>query len=150
MKVGDRAPDFELPDQTGTPRRLYEMLENGPVVVYFYPKAMTKGCTMESCHFRDLGSEFASLGAQRVGVSADPVAKQSEFAEKHQFDFPLLSDPDRKVAESWGVRRRGPSFVPNRRSTFVIGADGVVKDVISSEFNMDMHADRALEALRNA
>jgi thioredoxin-dependent peroxiredoxin len=146
MKVGDKAPDFVLDDDQGQPTRLSELLAEGPVVLYFYPKAMTSGCTKESCHFRDLAAEFSALGARRVGISADQVSKQREFSEKHDFDFPLLSDPDRKVAQLFGVKR---SLVPvNKRATFVIGSDGVVKEIIASELNMDVHADRALETLR--
>jgi peroxiredoxin Q/BCP len=83
-----------------------------------------------------------------VGISADPVGKQHEFSGKYGFDFPLLSDPDKSVAEAFGVRRGGLSFMPNKRATFVIGADGTVKDIVTSEFNMNIHADRALAALR--
>lgn len=146
MKVGDRAPDFELPDETGTPRRLSDLLQAGPVVLYFYPAAMTPGCTKESCHFRDLASEFEQVGAQRVGISADPVGKQKQFSEKHGFDFPLLSDPDRKVAEAYGVKR-AIGLLKVKRSTFVIDRDGTIRNVISSETNMNVHADRALAAL---
>src|ERR1700756_3479655 len=148
MKQGDKAPDFELSDQTGTALRLSEMLNHGPVVLYFYPAAMTPGCTRESCHFRDLAAEFKEVGAQRVGISADKVDKQQQFAAKHNFDFPLLSDPDKSVAKAYGVRR-GPSLIPNKRTTFVIGTDGLIKDVISSEFNFNLHADKALATLRS-
>jgi peroxiredoxin Q/BCP len=117
------------------------------VVLYFYPQAMTPGCTRESCHFRDLASEFNDAGAQRVGISADKVEKQQEFSSKHNFDFPLLSDPDKSVAKAYGVRR-GPSIIPNKRATFVIGTDGLIKEIISSEFNFNLHADKALAALR--
>ncbi len=147
MEVGDEVADFELPDQTGTRRRLSELLAQGPVVLFFYPAAMTKGCTAESCHFRDLGAEFAALGAQRVGISADPVDKQLRFAELHGFDYPLLSDADRSVAEQFGVRRSfGP--LPVKRWTFVISPESRVLAVIKSEIRMDTHADRALEVLR--
>lgn len=146
MKKGDRVGDFELPDETGTPRRLREFLDQGPVVLFFYPAAMTYGCTRESCHFRDLKSEFAAAGAQRLGISADQVEKQKQFSDKHGFDFPLLSDPDKKVAEQFGVRR-GTGFLPNKRTTFVIDGDGTVLDVISSEISMSTHADRALKTL---
>ncbi|MFN7149239.1 MAG: peroxiredoxin, partial [Microthrixaceae bacterium] len=115
-------------------------------VLFFYPKAMTSGCTKESCHFRDLAGEFAALGAQRVGISADKVHKQAAFDDKHGLGYPLLSDPDRTVAAAFGVKRMGP--IPNRRSTFVIGADGRILAEVSSETNMDVHADKALEALR--
>jgi peroxiredoxin Q/BCP len=147
MHKGDVVPDFELPDQDGTPRRLSELLAAGPVVLFFYPAAMTPGCTKESCHFRDLGAEFAAVGAQRVGISADPVDKQKRFDEKESLGYPLLSDSDRTVATQLGARRAGPSFVPNKRITFVIDTDRTLLDVIHSEFSMGAHADRALKVL---
>jgi peroxiredoxin Q/BCP len=147
MKPGDVAPDFTLSDDEGNQRSLGEFLANGPVVLFFYPAAMTTGCTKESCHFRDLAKEFAEVGAQRVGISPDEVAKQAEFTAKHSFDFPLLSDPDGTVATQFGVRRRfGPLLT--RRQTFVIDTDRRVLDVIKSEVRMDTHADQALAALR--
>ena len=122
VKIGDEVPDFELPDQDGTPRRLSRLLADGPVVLFFYPAAMTSGCTAESCHFRDLGAEFTAAGAQRVGISTDPVDKQKQFAEQNHFDYPLLSDESGAVARQFGVKRRfGP--IPVKRRTFVIGAD---------------------------
>lgn len=146
MREGDKVEDFELPDETGTKRSLGEFLERGPVVLFFYPAAMTYGCTKESCHFRDLKAEFEAVGAQRVGISADPVDKQQQFSAKHGFDYPLLSDTDRRVAEQFGVRRRGA--LPNKRVTFVIDQDRTVLAVIASEISMSRHADKALEVLR--
>src|ERR1019366_1004556 len=122
MRKGDVVPDFELPDQTGTPRKLSELLEGGPVALFFYPAAMTYGCTKESCHFRDLKAEFEDLGAQRVGISADGVEKQKQFSDKHAFDYPLLSDADGTVATAMGVRR-SIAKLGNRRTTFVIDTD---------------------------
>jgi peroxiredoxin Q/BCP len=147
MNVGDTVEDFELPDETGTKRRLSELLTAGPVVLFFYPAAMTAGCTKESCHFRDLGAEFKAAGAQRVGISADGVDKQKAFSEKHTFDFPLLSDTDRTIAQEFGVRRR-VGFLPNKRQTFVIDTDRHLIGSISSEMNMKTHADQALDLLR--
>jgi thioredoxin-dependent peroxiredoxin len=148
LKAGDVAPDIELRDQSGTIVRLSDLLKTGPVVLFFYPAAMSTGCTAESCHFRDLGAEFATLGAQRLGISVDSVDKQKVFADRHGFDYPLLSDEDGAVAEAYGVRRRfGPS--PVRRATFVIGADGVVIDVVRSELRMAKHADDALDILKS-
>ena len=146
MQTGDLAPDFSLPADDGSTVTLSEVLEEGPVVLFFYPKAMTPGCTKESCHFRDLGSEFDAAGATRLGISADPVEKQQQFTAKHDFDYRLLSDTDRQVAKAFGVKRPGPLF--NRRSTFVIDQDRRVLASISSEVNMDKHADEALAALR--
>src|SRR4030088_2678634 len=148
MKPGDVVPDFELPDQTGTPRRLTEFLAAGPVVLFFYPAAMTPGCTRESCHFRDLKGEFEAVGAQRVGISADQVDKQKQFADKYSFDFPLLSDPDAKVATRFGVHRNF-KLLPTKRSTFVIDSDATLLEVITSEINMNTHADKALQSLRS-
>jgi len=146
LAPGDDAPDFELPDQGGTPRRLSTMLADGPVVLFWYPKALTTGCTAESCHFRDLAAEFAEVGAQRVGISADPPDRQAAFDEKHGLGYPLLSDADKTVARAYGVKRPGPLM--NKRQTFVIGTDQKVVAVIASEVNMDKHADEALAALR--
>ncbi|HEY3747792.1 MAG TPA: peroxiredoxin [Pseudonocardiaceae bacterium] len=147
MQAGDIAPDFQLPDEQGVQRSLTELLANGPVVLFFYPAAMTAGCTAESCHFRDLAKEFAEAGAQRVGISPDEVAKQAEFSAKNSFDFPLLSDPDGAVATQFGVRRK-IAMLATRRMTFVIDTDRKILDVVKSEVRMSVHADRALDALR--
>lgn len=149
MKTGDTVPDFELPDQTGTPRKLSALLADGPVVLFFYPAAMTPGCTREACHFRDLAAEFAAVGANRVGVSTDPVPKQAQFADMRKFDYPLLSDVEGKVATQFGVKRGLlGKLMPVKRTTFVIDTDRTVLDVISSEFNFNSHADKALRTLR--
>jgi thioredoxin-dependent peroxiredoxin len=149
MKRGDQVTEFELPDQSGTVRSLTSLLADGPVVLFFYPAAMTPGCTKEACHFRDLGAEFASLGASRVGISTDAVAKQARFADTQRFDYPLLSDSDGAVASAFGVKRGLlGKFMPVKRTTFVIDTDRTVLEVISSEINMDTHADKALEVLR--
>jgi peroxiredoxin Q/BCP len=143
---GTTAPDFELPDQDGRPVRLIERLSDGPVVLFFYPVALSGGCTSEACHFRDLATEFKEAGAQRLGISTDTIDKQKEFAEVNGFDYPLLSDESGDVATAYGVRRR--FITPVRRATFVIGTDGTVRKVITSELNMSVHADQALAALQ--
>jgi peroxiredoxin Q/BCP len=149
MKRGDRVAEFELPDQTGTVRTVTSLLADGPVVLFFYPAAMTPGCTKEACHFRDLAGEFAAVGASRVGISADPVEKQAKFADIQRFDYPLLSDTDGTVATQFGVKRGLlGKLMPVKRTTFVIDTDRTVLDVISSEFSMDTHADKALQTLR--
>ncbi|MFF9908643.1 peroxiredoxin [Streptomyces olivaceus] len=146
-EVGDTVEDFTLPDETGTPRRLSELLADGPVVLFFYPAALSAGCTAEACHFRDLSAEFAAAGARPVGVSGDPVERQQEFAGRHTLGMPLLSDTDGAVRELFGVRR-GISLAPTKRATFVLGQDRTVLEVVRSELRMNTHADRALSALR--
>ncbi|KOV93063.1 peroxiredoxin [Streptomyces sp. NRRL B-3648] len=147
MTIGDKAEDFALPDETGTTRRLTELLAGGPVVLFFYPAALTPGCTAEACHFRDLAAEFAAVGARPVGISGDTVDKQQEFAGRHGLGMPLLSDADDAVRERFGVRR-GFSLAPTRRVTFVIAQDRTVLEIVRSELRMNTHADRALAALR--
>ena len=149
MKRGDRVTEFKLPDQTGMMRSLSSLLADGPIVLFFYPAAMTPGCTKEACHFRDLASEFAAVGANRVGISADPVEKQAKFSDTQRFDYPLLSDADGAVATQFGVKRGLlGKLMPVKRTTFVIDTDRTVLDVIASEISMDTHADKALEVLR--
>ena len=149
MKRGDRVAEFELPDQTGTARSLTSLLADGPIVLFFFPAAMTPGCTKEACHFRDLATEFAAVGASRVGISTDPVDKQAKFSDTQRFGFPLLSDADGRVATQFGVKRGLlGKLMPVKRTTFVIDTDRTVLDVISSEFSMETHADKALQVLR--
>lgn len=147
LEAGQQAPEFEAVDQHGTTHTLSGLLQDGPVVLFFYPKAMTTGCTAESCHFRDLAAEFAAVGAQRIGISADSVDRQKKFDDENDLGYPLLSDEDKAIASAYGTKRW---WLPGaaRRQTFVIGTDGVLLDVISSETNMEAHADEALELLK--
>jgi thioredoxin-dependent peroxiredoxin len=147
VKVGDRVDDIEAPSSDGQTVTLSELAGDGPLVVFFYPKAFTGGCTAEACHFRDLASEFAELGATRVGVSRDSVRTQARFADEHGFDYPLLADPDGVVATAFGAKRRGP--LPSKRQTFVLDHDLTVLGEFSSELNMEAHADEALALLRS-
>jgi thioredoxin-dependent peroxiredoxin len=150
VRIGDEVPDFELPDQHGAARRLSSLLADGPVVLFFYPAAMTPGCTKEACHFRDVAAEYREAGVQRVGISFDAVDKQKQFADKHAFDYPLLADTDGTVADLFGVRRGSIGArlgAPVKRRTFVIGADRRLVAEIASETNMNKHADEALAAL---
>jgi peroxiredoxin Q/BCP len=178
MIEGDKAPDFTLYDHTGRPRRLSELLSDGPVVLFFFPIASSPICTAQACHFRDLSSEFATVGAQRVGISTDTVDKQAHFAQQRSFDYPLLSDADGVVSELFGVRRgrlaklrksvaareaarrgrRGQHarrhgllgrLMPVRRTTFVIDTDRTVLKVVSSELRASVHADQTLWFLQN-
>ena len=146
MRPGDTLEDFPATLDDGRQVRFFELLENGPVVLFFYPKSFTPGCTAESCHFRDLAAEFAEVGAQRIGVSRDDVATQTKFRAEYDLDFPLIADTDGSVAKRLGAKRPGNLW--SKRQTFVIDTDGTLLDVISSEMNMDVHADQALEVLR--
>jgi peroxiredoxin Q/BCP len=147
IEVGTEVEDFVLPDESGGGRRLSELLAEGPVVLFFYPAALSRGCTAEACHFRDLTAEFAAVGARPVGISGDSVERQQEFAGRHTLGFPLLSDEDGRVREMFGVKR-GFSVAPTKRVTFVIDQDRTVLEVVRSELRMSAHADRALAALR--
>jgi thioredoxin-dependent peroxiredoxin len=147
VQKNDTAYDFTLLDQDGNERTLSTMVKDGPVVLFFYPAALSAGCTKESCHFRDLNAEFTSLGAQPVGISMDSADRQSKFSKKNGFGFPLLADNDGDVARHYGVNR-ALGFLKVKRATFIIGPEMLVREVIHSEVNMNSHADRALEALR--
>lgn len=147
MKIGDRVADFVLPDQDGRPTTLSEVVKDGSVVLFFYPVALSGGCTAESCYFRDLSAEFAAAGARIIGISRDKVEKQKAFDTAHRLGYPLLSDRDGAVAGQFGVRRRWLPVAPVKRATFVIGPDLTVRAVVRSESNMTVHADKALAAL---
>ncbi|MFD5325289.1 peroxiredoxin [Streptomyces sp. NPDC127092] len=147
MNVGDIVEDFTLPDETGQPRSLSGLLADGPVVLFFYPAALTPGCTAEACHFRDLAGEFRAAGARPVGISSDEVARQQEFADRHSLGYPLLSDASGEIRDRFGVKR-GFSLAPTKRVTFVIDQDRRVLEVVRSELRMSAHADKALAALR--
>lgn len=146
MKVGDIVPEFSAIDQHGSSTTLSSLLDDGPIVLFFYPKAFTPGCTAEACHFRDMVGEFAEIGARPVGISADDADRQAEFDAEHNLGYPVLSDPDKSIAKTFGVKRFGPVF--NKRATFVIDTDRRVLAAISSETNMNKHADEALNVLQ--
>jgi thioredoxin-dependent peroxiredoxin len=148
VKKNDLAPDFTLTDQNGVSQSLSGLLENGIVVLFFYPAAMSPGCTKESCHFRDLTTELRSFGAQPVGISMDSPERQAQFAKKNAITYPLLADINGEVAEAYGVKR-SLSFLKVKRATFVINTHQNILEVITSEVSMNAHADRALAALKS-
>ena len=145
MDVGEQVPDFTATLETGETTTLSALLEDGPIVLFFYPKAFTGGCTAEACHFRDLAAEFAEVGAQRFGISRDDVETQARFREEHDFDYPLIADPSGDIAKVFGAKRMGPLW--SKRQTFVIGTDRRLLGAIRSETDMERHADDALELL---
>jgi peroxiredoxin Q/BCP len=132
IEPGTTAPDFTLSDQHGEPVTL-SALRGKPVVLYFYPKADTPGCTTQACGVRDHRADYAKLGAVVLGVSPDPVKPIAKFAEKYELGFVLLSDEDHAVAEAYGVwvqkSMYGRTYFGNERTTFVIDTDGTVKAV---------------------
>lgn len=133
IEQGDLAPDFELPDQDGQPVKL-SALRGKPVVVYFYPKAATSGCTVQACGVRDHEADYRKAGAIVVGISPDPVRKIKKFADDQGLAFPLLSDEDHSIADAYGVwvqkSMYGRTYWGNERTTFVIDSDGRVAAVL--------------------
>ena len=133
IEPGQAAPDFTLPDQDGNAVALSQ-LRGKTVVLYFYPKADTPGCTTQACGVRDHASDYEAAGAVVLGVSRDSVPRLRAFADKHGLAFPLLADEDHAVAEAYGVwvekSMYGRKFFGNERTTFVIDGEGVVREVL--------------------
>ncbi|MBD1936959.1 peroxiredoxin [Microcoleus sp. FACHB-68] len=146
VKVGDTAPDFTLPSQTGTPVSLHDFRGKKAVVLYFYPKDDTPGCTTQSCAFRDKYQAFKDAGAEVIGVSGDSLASHQQFATKHNLPFTLLSDSGNLLRKLYGV----PStlgILPGR-VTYVIDRDGVVQHIFNSQMNFKAHIEESLKTLR--
>ena len=146
VDIGDMAPDFSLPAQTGENVTLSQFRGKKNVVLYFYPKDETPGCTREACTFRDSYELFTDLGAEVVGVSADTVASHKAFAEHHSLPFTLLSDVDNKVRKLYGATST-LGFIPGR-VTFIIDKKGVVRHVFSSQLQPEKHIEEAREMLK--
>ncbi|HZP45202.1 MAG TPA: thioredoxin-dependent thiol peroxidase [Candidatus Binataceae bacterium] len=149
---GKKAPDFVLSDQDGKQVALRDLIAKGPLVLYFYPKDMTPGCTTEACSFRDNREALRAAGATVVGVSADSATSHQKFIAKHELNFPLLVDADNKVAKAYGVYKKkslyGREFMGIERTTFIIGGDGIVRKVFA-KVRVNGHTDEVLEALRH-
>lgn len=149
LKEGDLAPDFTLPDQEGNPITLSH-LRGRTVVLFFYPRADTPGCTVEACGFRDMAERFRERGVELLGISTDPPKAQAKFAEKYGLPMRLLADTEHKVAELYGVwvekKRYGRSYMGVERQTFVIGPDGRLVKVFE-RVKPEGHAAEVLSAL---
>lgn len=149
LAEGDLAPDFTLPDQNGDPVTLSD-LRGETVVVYFYPRAETSGCTTQACGVRDRSAEYAAAGARVIGISPDEPAKLAEFDRNHGLGFTLLSDADHKIAEgygAWGEKSMyGRKYMGILRSTFIVGANGRVAKVFP-KVQPKKHDDLVLKAL---
>lgn len=151
VETGRKAPDFTLPADDGTKVKLSELRGN-PVVLYFYPRDDTPGCTREACAFRDRKSQLSRLGATVLGVSSDDVESHRKFREKYKLNFTLLADTQHKVAEKYGAWREkvrfGKKSMGIQRSTFLIDPDGVVQKVWKS-VRVDGHDDQVIKELKS-
>jgi len=146
IRAGDKAPDFTLPSQSGERVRLYDRLGERVVVLYFYPRDDTRGCTAEACGFRDSFEAFTDAGAEVIGISSDSVDRHAAFAGKHELPFTLLSDKGGQVRKSYGV----PAvlgMVPGR-VTYVIDREGTIRHGFNSMTNIGQHVSDALRIVR--
>lgn len=147
LRVGFRVSDFTLPDQDGKAVSLRELLASGCLVLYFYPRDETPGCTVEACSFRDEHQELAEAGACVVGVSSDDVESHRRFAEKHKLPFRLLSDRGGELRKRFGVPKT-LGFIDGR-VTYVIDSLGIVRHVFSSQLRTRHHVEEALRVVRD-
>jgi peroxiredoxin Q/BCP len=145
IQVGDHAPDFTLPSQAGEPVRLYDRLGRRAVVLYFYPKDDTRGCTAEACAFRDSHEVFTDAGAEVIGVSSDSVDRHAAFAGRHSLPFTLLSDEKGQIRKLYGVPTTF-GVIPGR-VTYVIDREGTVRHIFNSLTGIDRHVSEALQVV---
>ena len=146
IEIGSKAPDFSLPDQRGNRVNLIDYIGKSNVVLYFYPKDESYGCTKEACSFRDNFEVFKEAGAVVIGVSSDDVASHQAFAANHKLPFLLLSDRDKTVADKYGVGK-SLGVLPGR-VTFVIDKHGIIRLMFSSQLSFEKHVTEALEVLK--
>jgi thioredoxin-dependent peroxiredoxin len=137
LKNGTRAPEFALEDQHGKRHTLKSLLADGPLILYFYPADFTPGCTKEACSFRDLQKDLVAARLRVVGVSPQDAASHQRFAEKHDLNFPLLADPDKKAVKAYDVD--GPLGFGVRRGTYLIDADGTIRDSVLADLRIAEH-----------
>ncbi|KGE03488.1 thioredoxin-dependent thiol peroxidase [Pseudohaliea rubra] len=144
-KIGNLAPAFTLPDQDGSKVSLKQFRDDKNVVLYFYPKAMTPGCTVQACGLRDSSKALAKKDTVVLGISPDPVARLCKFIDKEQLNFTLLSDEDHAIAEkygAWGLKKfMGREFMGILRTTFIIGRDGRLKYIMDKVKTKSHHDD---------
>jgi len=145
LKVGERAPEFTLPDETGTDRTLTELLRGGPIVLYFYPADFTPGCTRQACVLRDLDSEIQRAGLRVVGISPQSPASHTKFRDKYKLPFVLLSDQHKAVIKMYGVN--GPLGIGVRRASYLIDGGRRIRDAVLADFMIGRHADFVRKAI---
>ena len=147
IQIGDECPNFSLKNQFGEMFSISELLGNKTLVVYFYPKDETPGCTKEACSFRDRFEEFKDLGCEVIGISSDSEHKHKEFAERHKLPFILLADTKQTVRKSFGVPGSLFGLLPGR-VTYIIGKDKKIKGIFNSLLNPIGHIEHALDLVR--
>ncbi len=147
IQAGDRAPDFTLPDQHNHPVHLADIVGTNTIVLYFYPKDFTGGCTAEACAFRDNYEVFQEAGATVIGVSSDSIESHQGFAQKHHLPFTLLSDAQGTVQHLYGVQKTLGLF-PGR-VTFIIDRQGIIRHIFSSQVNIPKHISDALAVIKS-
>ncbi|MCH7508783.1 MAG: peroxiredoxin [Proteobacteria bacterium] len=145
LEISEQAPRFTLPDQTGKPVSLQGLLENGPLVLYFYPADFTPGCTREACAIRDLHGELVAAGLKVAGISPQGTESHQRFAEKYQLPFLLLSDVGKAVIVDYGVN--GPLGFGVRRATFLIDQDGIIRDAVLADLRIGQHEEFIHQAI---
>ncbi|MFL5352111.1 peroxiredoxin [Archangium sp.] len=147
IQVGDEAPDFPFTLKDGSPVSLKSLLQKKAVVLYFYPKDDTPGCTKEACSFRDAYESFSEAGAEVIGVSADASSKHEAFATRHRLPFTLVSDEDGSLRQRYGVPRSFLGLLPGR-VTYVIDRKGIVQHVFNSQIQATRHITEALDVIK--
>jgi thioredoxin-dependent peroxiredoxin len=145
LKAGERAPEFTLPDETGTDRSLTELLSTGAIILYFYPADFTPGCTREACAFRDLHAEIQKAGLRVVGISPQKPESHAKFREKYRLPYVLLSDEHKTVVKMYGLN--GPLGIGVRRATYLIDGSRRVRDAVLADFMIGRHMDFVRKAI---
>jgi peroxiredoxin Q/BCP len=145
LKHGDEAPDFVLPDQTGRPRQLVGLLQEGPLILYFYPADFTPGCTREACDLRDLHDQIVGSGLRVFGVSPQSPESHRRFRERYDLPFTLLSDEDKTVIKAYDVD--GPLGIGVRRATYLVSPDRRIEDAVLADLRISRHQEFVARAV---
>ena len=145
LKAGERAPEFTLPDDTGTDRSLTELLSAGAIILYFYPADFTPGCTRQACQLRDLHADILRAGLRVVGISPQSPKSHAKFREKYKLPFILLSDQQKTVTKMYGLN--GPLGIGVRRATFLIDGSRHIRDAVLADFRIGRHQEFVRKAI---
>jgi peroxiredoxin Q/BCP len=147
IRIGDKIPEFTLQNQDGEPVNIHDIIGKKTVVLYFYPKDDTPGCTKEACSFRDQYTVFQDLGCEVIGISSDAPKAHKQFAIKYKLPFPLLADEKKEVRTLFGVPSSFLGLLPGR-VTYIIDTEGIVRGIFNSQLNATQHIDEALKVVR--